>query len=254
MAAGISALFRHPVKGLGVEALPRVRLFAGRTMPGDREWALAQEGAPIDRTRPQWVRCTAFIRGAKAPALMAVGAARAHDGRMILSHPALDDLVFDPATDEGAAALIRWLHPIYPRNRPAPSFLVHLPDRGMTDSSTQTVTLLSDASLAALSKSVGKPLDRRRFRGNVWAAGLAPWQELDLIGREIMLGALRGRVTKPVGRCRAPNGNPETGREDCDVLGHLNAAFGHPHFGVFVEITEGGTLSVGDDVRTGAAA
>lgn len=252
MSACISAIYRHPIKGLGVETLDRVELMAGRTMPGDREWALAQEGAKIDKSAPEWMRCMAFIRGAKAPTLMAVSTAREADGQMRLSHPARPDLVFDPMTGTGEAALVDWLKPLYPENHPAPAFLVHLPDRGMTDSSTETVTLMSDDSLAALSDSIGQQLDRRRFRGNLWVKDLPAWAELDLIGQEIQLGAVTGRVISAVERCRATGGNPQTGAEDLDVLDHLNTVYGHANFGVFVEITRGGALSQGDQMTVGA--
>jgi len=249
--ASVSAIFRHPIKGLGSEGLSRIRLRAGDNMPGDREWALAQEGAPIDKASPEWTRPVAFVRGAKSPALMAVSIERQQDGRLRLSHPFLADLTFDPRTDAGEAALVEWVKLIYPKNRPAPACLVRLPDRGMTDSESRTLTLTSDASLASLSESIGKPLDRRRFRGNVWVGNLEPWQEHELAGREITLGTVRARVLEPVARCRAPSGNPETGEEDCDVLAHLNDVFGHPNFGVFVEILADGELAVGDSVDIG---
>jgi len=254
MKPWVSAIFRHPVKGLGSERLSRTRLRAGETMPGDREWALAQEGAPIDKASPEWTRPVAFVRGAKAPALMAVSIGRRHDGRLRLSHPCLEDLMFDPGTEAGETALAEWVKLIYPKNRPAPACLVRLPDRGMTDSETRTLTLMSDSSLAALSESICRPLDRRRFRGNIWVGGLEPWREHDLIGREIALGAIGVRVLEPVARCRAPGGNPETGEEDCDVLAHLNGVYGHPNFGVFVEILTDGELAVGDSVGIGRAA
>ena len=253
-AARISALFRHPIKGLGAEPLSRADLCAQAVMPGDREWALAQEGTPINRAAPEWMPCAAFVRGAKAPTLMAVTARREGGGRFRLSHPRVPDIVFDPATGAGEAALIRWVRPLFPPARPAPAALVRLPGGGMTDSRSRTLTLLSDDSLAALSGRIGRPLDRRRFRGNIWVSGVPPWQELDLIGQEITLGGLSARVIRPVDRCRAPNGNPETGEEDCDVLGCLNREFGHPNFGVFVEVLTGGALAVGDDFGIGPAA
>ena len=254
MVAQISAIYRHPIKGLGVEALTSVNLLAGRTMPGDREWALAQDGSNISKDNPEWVRCPAFIRGAKAPTLMAISTHRETDGQMRLSHPARPDLVFDPNSDAGEAALIDWIAPLYPDDRPAPAFLVHLPDRGMTDSSTQTITLMSERSLSDLSGSIGQPLDRRRFRGNIWIDDMPAWAEHDLIGQEIQLGSLTGRVLKPVERCRAPSGNPETGTEDLEVLKHLDKNYGHRNFGIFVEVTGGGPLSVGDKVKVGVLA
>ena len=41
----VSALWRHPIKGHGVEPVEGVTLTAGATMPWDRVWAIAHEAA-----------------------------------------------------------------------------------------------------------------------------------------------------------------------------------------------------------------
>ena len=45
MADQFAALWRHPIKGHGREALETVDLTEGRTMPWDRRWAVAHEAA-----------------------------------------------------------------------------------------------------------------------------------------------------------------------------------------------------------------
>ncbi|MGI9393180.1 MAG: hypothetical protein ACR2OY_00900 [Boseongicola sp.] len=52
-------------------------------------------------------------------------------------------------------------------------------------------------------------------------------------------------------RCKATMANPDTGRRDLDTLGLLDD-LGHQEFGVYAEVIEGGTLSVGDAVDTPA--
>ena len=52
MAATVASLWRHPIKGVGAEALQEVALSEGRCLPFDRHWAIAQEGAAFDPNTP----------------------------------------------------------------------------------------------------------------------------------------------------------------------------------------------------------
>ena len=54
----ITALYRHPVKSYGREALNSVMLHAGQSMPFDRRWAVAHEAAKTQGG--EWARCANF--------------------------------------------------------------------------------------------------------------------------------------------------------------------------------------------------
>lgn len=248
-AARVTALYRHPVKALGAEALARTGLRAGECLPGDRVWALAHERTAFDWDAPAWTRCSVFLRGATIPALMAVTTEGAPGGPIAFRHPDRPELTVDPDTPEGEAALVAWADPLIPEGLPRPRRLARAPGRGMTDSPAPTVSILSDASLAALSARVGAPLDRRRFRGNVWVEGLAPWAEFDLVGREVRLGTARLRVTERIGRCSATQANPDTGRRDAETLRALEAGWGHEDFGVYAEVIADGEVALGDGLE-----
>ena len=254
----ISAIHRHPVKALGSEALARVALEAGRTLPGDRVWALAHEKSRFDFDAPAWARCSTFLRGATFPSLMAVTAegeaVLEGGGEITFRHPDLPPLTVDPATPEGEAAFVAWADALIPAGAPRPARLAHAPGRGMTDQPAQWLSVLSDASLAAVAEAAGRPMDRRRFRGNLWIEGLAPWEETSWIGREIRLGACLLRVTEPIGRCSATHADPETGKRDLDMLALLTGLGQAENFGVFAEVIEGGDVAQGDLVMIPEAA
>ncbi len=250
----ISAIHRHPVKALGSEALARVALEAGRTMPGDRVWALAHEKSRYDFDDPAWARCSTFLRGATFPALMAVAAEGAPGGPITFRHPDLEDLTVDPGSPEGEAAFVAWADGLIPEGMPRPSRLAHAPGRGMTDQPAQWISILSDASLAAVAEAAGKPMDRRRFRGNVWVEDLAPWAETGWIGRELRLGGCLVKVTEPIGRCSATHADPETGTRDLDMLALLTGLGQAENFGVFAEVIEGGEIALGDPAGPEGAA
>jgi uncharacterized protein YcbX len=116
----------------------------------------------------------------------------------------------------------------------------------MTDTDFPSISVKSLASLRALSQRMGIPLTPRRFRGNIWLDGLAPWEEFDWVGREIAVGGARLRVVERVIRCNLTKTNPETGIRDADTLGALSAHYGHKDFGVYCQVIDGGVVAEGD--------
>ena len=244
MSARLAQIWRHPVKGIGTEPLDRVSLTEGRPLPLDRAWAVLEAGG---ESAPGWQPCRNFLRGAKGPSLMAVRARVAGDV-VHLSHPDRPDLPLHLV--EGAApALFDWLAPIYPANRRPPVALVRAPQEGMSDAPFASVSVLNLASLRALAQKAGRDLDPRRFRGNLWLDGLAPWEEFDLVGTRLRIGTAVLDVVEPITRCRATEANPETGRRDVPTLQVLEAGWGHTDFGVYARVTESGDIATGDPVQ-----
>jgi uncharacterized protein len=241
----VAQLWRHPIKGHGVEPVAEVTLCPGATMPWDRVWAIAHAAARVAPGSANWVPCANFSRGAKSPELMAIRA-RVDEaaGRVTLTHPRRDPLAVDPDDPADAARLIAWVTPLADPDRPAPAFVVRA-RVGMIDSDYPSISVLSRASLAALGDRLGLPLAMERFRGNVWLDGLAPFAELDLVGRDIRLGAARLRVRERITRCKATTVDPATGIPDADTLGALRAGWGHQDFGVYAEVVEAGRVAIG---------
>ncbi len=249
MTLRLAHIFRYPIKGHGREELASVALSPGRTLPWDRHWAVAHDAARIEPG--EWARCLNFMRGAKAPMLMAITARLDEPVRRVtLSHPDRPDHSFRPDDPAELPGFLDWVAPLCPPGRSQPAALVAAPGgRGMTDSPYPSVSVLSLNSLRALEQRMGRPLGMHRWRANLWLEGLAPWEEFDLIGREIAIGPARLRVKERITRCKATTANPETGRIDADTLGALNEACGHQDFGVYATILEGGTLTPGDELR-----
>jgi GTP-binding protein len=51
---------------------------------------------------------------------------------------------------------------------------------------------------------------------------------------------------EPIGRCRATEANPDTGRRDANTLAALEDGWGHTRFGVYAMVRKGGRVAVGD--------
>jgi len=244
MTATLAQIWRHPIKGIGFEAMGAATLSVGHPVPGDRGWAMLREG---ETATGDWQKCSSFLRGANGPALMAVGATLTADGRIDLRHPARPPLTIDPARD--GAILAGWLGDLWPEGMPRPAGLVQAPPEGMSDVNYPSVSVLSLASLKALAEALGQTtLDTRRFRGNLWLDGLAPWEEFDWIGRRLAVGGAILEIVERNTRCLATHANPETGVRDLEVLHALKDGWGHRDFGVYARVVRGGEISTGDPV------
>jgi uncharacterized protein YcbX len=244
MSWTLAQIWRHPIKGIGAEPLDHVGLHIDRPLPWDRAWAVLEEGGEAGEG---WRPCRNFLRGAKGPSLMAVLARM--DGETVhLSHPDRPPLAITPDAEGAARALFDWIAPIYPDDRRPPAALIRAPAIGMADANFASVSVLNLASLRALGQKLGQNLDTRRFRGNLWLDGLAPWEEFDLVGQRLRIGSAELEVIDPIGRCRATEANPETGRRDAATLAALEDGWGHTEFGVTAMVRRPGRVGVGDDV------
>jgi uncharacterized protein YcbX len=246
VAARVCNLWRHPIKSHGVEAVPAAEFSAGATMPWDRVWAIAHAAAKTTPGAAGWVPSVNFSRGAKSFDLMAIRATLDETGgTLTLTHPRRPPITVNPDLPEDAARLVAWVTPLANPDRAPPAFVTRAP-RGMTDSDFPSVSILNAASRRALSQRIGRPLAQERFRGNVWLEGLAPWEEFDLVGRDLRIGGATFHVRERITRCKATTVNPDTGASDADTLAALSAGWGHQDFGVYAEVTGSGRVAVGD--------
>ena len=246
MTVRLAHICRHPIKAYGREMLASVRLSAGKGLPFDREWAIAHEAAKL---APGWNPCMNFTRGAKAPALMAVTASLDEATRRVtLAHPVAGEITVAPDEPDEQTRLLTWADPLIPPGRARPAAVV----RGgvaMTDSDFPSVSVLSLASLAALSKQMGTDLSIHRWRANLWLEGTSPWAEWDWIGQRFRLGDAVLEVVERITRCTATTVDPETGMVQGNTLAALETGYGHQDFGIYARVIEGGEIALGQDWR-----
>ncbi|MEM7498659.1 MAG: MOSC N-terminal beta barrel domain-containing protein [Pseudomonadota bacterium] len=250
MAGQLAEIWRHPVKGVSAERIDQVALAAGAPFPHDRRWAIAHGASAFDPAAPEWVARRNFVVQAHVPELARTEAQYDEEGGFLtLSHPEHGSVTLAPGTEAGDAALTAWIAPVAGERQPGPYRTASLPDgQHLSDMPQNYVSILSLASLRALGDHVGQAMQVRRFRGNLWLEGLGPWQEEEWIGREIAIGEVRFRVDEPIGRCRATEASPVSGRYDAATVATLRKARGHTEFGVYATVIEGGALAIGDDV------
>lgn len=242
----LAHICRHPIKSIGFEEISTASLSEGRCLPFDREWAVLHEGAKT-ACLTEWVPKMNFLRGVAGHELMAIRAVTDPQARCVtLSHPTAGSITLHPDTD--GAALVDWLRPLWPMDRPAPVSVGHVTGQAMTDVPEPYVSILNSASNADLSQRMGGDLSIHRWRGNLWLDGMEPWAEFDLIGRRLTVGGAVLEVRARITRCKATTVNPDTGHADADTLAALTTAFAHQDFGVYAAVVQSGPIATGDKV------
>ena len=245
----VTALYRHPIKSHGREELAAVTLVAEQTMPWDRTWAVTHEASKADPDQTAWVSCHNFMIGTRTPALAGIWARLDETNRHVtLSHQDLGELSFCPDNPKDVATFLRWIAPLCPDHRAAPTGIVSAGERGMTDTDYPSVSLMNLASHRAVAQAMTAPLEPERWRGNIWIDGAAEWEEFGWLGRDIRVGEATLRLREPIRRCAHTTANPRTGLRDADTLGALESNFGHQDFGIYAEVVAGGTVRTGDKV------
>ena len=123
------------------------------------------------------------------------------------------------------------------------------------DRGNGAVSLVSEASVAELSRRSGTDVDPRRFRMLVGLRGCTPHEEDEWLGRRVRLGEAVVRPLGTVARCAITTRNPDTGHRDFATLRAISA-YRVPRpwsegidFGVYGEVVEPGRVRVGDEVE-----
>ncbi|MDA7430418.1 MOSC N-terminal beta barrel domain-containing protein [Primorskyibacter aestuariivivens] len=244
MTGRITQIFRHPIKSHGLQTVARVSLEEGHMMPWDRVWGVAHEASEADGSK--WVSCANFSRVSKAPGLSAITADLDEATETVtLTHPELGSLTFQP--DHEGDKLIAWAGGLIPENRAASARVIRGTGQGFSDSDFPSVTLCNMSSHRAVEQRVGQELSIKRWRGNFWFDGLAPWEEFDWIDREVRIGTAIVIPRERTDRCLATHNNPDTGTRDANVLGALDS-WGHRDFSVRAEVVQAGDVAVGDTI------
>ncbi|MEO8541229.1 MAG: MOSC domain-containing protein [bacterium] len=230
----ITNITRYPVKSMRGEALDSVDVgFTG--LPSDRSYAFVQEGANVykpfpwftARDCPQLLQCEPVVT-------------EVNRGWPTLLVRTPNDGDFELGSAQFAALLEAWS---------GKKAHVHSDHRGCQD--VAYVSVISTATIRALSEAAGVEVDQRRFRMNfVVEMGDEPFAENAWAGKTVTIGGATIAVHEPDRRCNMITLHPDTGESAPSVLkkaGELNNACAGMYCSVLVE----GTIALGDSVSLG---
>lgn len=252
----VEMLHHHPIKGLSAQPLAAVMLAAGEGFPHDRVFGFARHDSGFDPENPRPLpkdRFFVLLRDEKLARLKThFDADTRHLEIRLDGDTVLDADLSTPAGIDAALALLSEMFDLSPEERPV---FAHAAPHRFTDVSVvsremmNAVSLINLASVRDLGERIGQAVDPMRFRGNIYFDGVPPFAELDLVGREIAIGAARLRIVKRTRRCAATEVNPVTAERDLRIPHLLKQHLGHLDMGVYAEVIGPGRIAPGDAVR-----
>ncbi|MGE0660452.1 MAG: MOSC domain-containing protein [Reyranellaceae bacterium] len=249
MTATLAALFRYPVKSLSAQPIERTPIAANRPLPHDRRYAIAHGASRYDPADPQWQPKASFlalVRNARLAKLETRYDAEnqtlsiERDGREVV-RGSLADLT-------GRALIEQFLAAFMGEETRGRAHLAAAPGISFSDVPDPYVSIIGMASIRDLERVTKAPVDRLRFRANLYLEGISAWQEFGWVGKEILVNGVRFGVEERIGRCAATEVNPRTGDRDLSVIAALRSGFAHTDMGVYARPLSDGEIAVGDQV------
>lgn len=262
----VTALYRHPIKGLTPESVDSLRVQPDGRVAGDRVLAFrfADAATPEDRDGLAYWPKAKGLALQDFPAVAALRTSYDDDRRLVRIEHAGSVLVEGGLDEAGRADLADAVADFVlatPEGRrlrrPGRLPLVLVGD-GMTsqfqDRARGYISVHSKESVTALGDALRMTIDDRRFRSNIVIEGVPAWAELEWADR-VHVGAVEFETQGPIVRCLATHANPDSGIRDAKVLTTLTDAVGQsePTLGrLLLPTVESaascGTLHVGDSV------
>jgi hypothetical protein len=248
----IASIYRYPVKGLGPDRLDSAELLPGRTIAGDRLYAIENGPSGFDPAHPAYFPKNRFLmlmRNERLAALRTAFDETTHT--LAITANGRESARGDLRTPEGRVAIERFFAAYCADELRGPPKVLNAPDHSFSDVARKVVSIINLASVAALETIIGVPVHPLRFRANLYVTGWPAWAEPDLVGREIAVGpSARLKVVKRIVRCAATNVDPDTGIRDLTIPDTLMQNLGHTDCGIYGEVFAGGTIATGDEVKT----
>ena len=244
----INALYRYPIKGLSAEPLDAAELVADSYFPGDRLYALENGPSGYNPAAPAHEPKIKFLMLMRNAALAGLSTRFAPAERLLVIERDGREVArarLDAA--EGRAAIEEFMTNFLGDEIRGPVRMLEAAEGfRFTDSKSGFVSFVNLASVAAIEKAEGRPVDPLRFRANVYLERLEPWAETELVGKRLRFGGATLEILKMIDRCAATGVEPNTGKRDMDLVQTLRANFGHVDCGIYAKVIEGGRMALGD--------
>jgi uncharacterized protein YcbX len=132
----------------------------------------------------------------------------------------------------------------------AQSGVAVLPANGERFFDARPISLVFDTWIADVAALAGREIDPQRYRANLYATAAPHFttREAGLVGRLLAIGAVRLRVTEPIGRCVTTSYDVASGKPDANVL-RVVAQQRENVVGVYCVTERPGTIATGDAIE-----
>ncbi len=158
-------------------------------------------------------------------------------------------------TKAGRSAIEAWIAQTFADELRGAPKIVSADGHFFSDRSDKVLHLVNLASIRALEKRMGQPVDPLRFRPNIVIDGAESFAEFDWVGKTLRMPDITLTGEGRTERCAATNVDPASGARDMKLPRALFGFYGHMDFGIYLLAETGGALCLGDhlSIETPAA-
>ncbi|MGV8998072.1 MAG: MOSC domain-containing protein [Parvibaculaceae bacterium] len=249
MRAKVNGLYRYPVKGLSPDSLTEVYVKTGGTIAFDRAFAIENGRHDFDAAAPKHFPKIKFLMLMRDERLAHL-ATTFDEATTTLTIADKDEVLArgNLMSEEGRTAIETFMASYMSKELRGSPRIVHAPGFSHSDAPYKLLSIINLATVREIERLIGQPIDPLRFRGNLYLEGLEPWEDHHWLGKSISIGGTTLKGFHKIPRCAATNVNLETATRDMDIPKTLQRVYGHVDLGLYVEVTDGGTIADGDTV------
>ncbi len=246
----VTGLYRYPVKGLSPEPLKDTLLKTGETIAYDRAFAIENGKHDFDPKDPKHFPKIKFLMLMRDERLATLSTKFDEaTTTLTISEKGETRAKGDLMTAEGRDAIESFIATYMKAELRGTPKVVHAPGFSHSDAPFKLLSIINLATVREVEKLIGKPIDPMRFRGNIYVDGLDPWEDHQWVGKTISLGDAKLKGFFKIPRCAATNVNLESATRDMDIPKTLQRVYDHVDLGLYVEVSEGGTVRPGDTLK-----
>ena len=244
----IESLWHYPIKGVGGNAINRTALSIGKTLPGDRRYALSAGSLKAAQTGDGvWIQKAHFLQLMQTESL--AGLRCQLDGDVLTIYGSDTDRFEGNLAILGDRARCQKFIADFLQLRDPAMLRIHQIDNGaFTDQPEPLISIGGSASLAAFAAATHTENNARRFRLNIMVTTNTAFVENQWRGAKLQMGEAVIEIMDDVGRCAAINVDPTSASRQPDHLATMRQAFGHSYLGVFGQVITPGAVQCGDAV------
>ncbi|HBX26726.1 MAG TPA: hypothetical protein DEF72_04750 [Gammaproteobacteria bacterium] len=236
----LTSITRYPIKGLAGELLTEVTVKEGETLPGDRRHALQfSDRVPTDPIN--WRPKKYFLQSTQSNLCANIQIQWTTD-YVIFSHSDQTLTISNNLLD--GRTLTDWISRLDPS---LGAFTLETLESGFTDEKEAYVSLLNRSTISAIANAIGATDYPERYRGNLLIEQAKPFQELQWVGKTLMMGTAEFEVIEPIVRCRAIEYDWH-GKRNRGFLDRLDQLCKTDVCGLFLRASSSGLISTGNRI------
>lgn len=248
-SATVTGLYSYPLKGFSAQALARVDLEDGESMPFDRAFAIENGPSGFDPQAPSYlpkVRFLMLMRDERVAEFQT--RFDAETGELTITRNETECVSGNLLEPQGRKRIEDWISATFTEELRGKPSILSAAGHSFSDKKQKVLHLINLASVRRLEEQLECPVDPMRFRANIIVDGVPAFSELNWIGKTLRLPGIELTAVDRTERCAATNVDPKTAARNMQVPKSLMGLFGHRDFGIYLRVRRSGRMAVGDQM------